>query len=175
MHQNLVEGREAPWSLLVKDMPDNKHRDIDFIIDQLDWEKNLAPNFKGNHYLEPVTASQGDGFHDRWIAYGKVDNFQYFTAKELTVEPGDKATITDNGSYSAIVVQGEGKVNNLKLNCPKLLRFNELSEDEFFATECAAPAGITFENTSATGPLVLLRYFGPEINLEAPSMGAYRP
>ena len=175
MHQNLVEGREAPWTLLVKDMPDNKHRDIDFIIDQLDCEKNLAPNFKGNHYLEPVTASQGDGFHDRWIVYGKVDNFQYFTAKELTVEPGDKATITDNGSYSAIVVQGEGKVNNLKLNCPKLLRFNELSEDEFFATECAAPAGITFENTSATGPLVLLRYFGPEINLEAPSMGAYRP
>ncbi len=174
MYQNLVEGREVPWSLLVKDMPIDKHRDIDFIIDQLDWEKNLDPNFKDNHYLEPVTASRGEGFHDRWIVYGKVDDFQYFTAKELTVLPGGKATITDNGAYSAIVVQGEGQANKLRLNCPKLLRFNELSEDEFFATERAAQAGITFENTSATEPLVLLRYFGPEVNPEAPAMGAYK-
>ena len=174
MYQNLVEGREVPWSLLVKDMPIDKHRDIDFIIDQLDWEKNLDPNFKDNHYLAPVTASKGEGFHDRWIVYGKVDDFQYFTAKELTVEPGGKATITDNGAYSAIVVQGEGHANKLRLNCPKLLRFNELSEDEFFATESAAQAGITFENTSATEPLVLLRYFGPEVNPEAPAMGAYK-
>ncbi len=174
MYQNLVEGREVPWSLLVKDMPEDKHQDIDFIIDQLDWEKNLDPNFKDNHYLEPVTATKGEGFHDKWIVYGKVDDFQYFTAKELTVEPQSKVTITDNGAYSAIVTQGAGNANKLRLNCPKLLRFNELSEDEFFATESAAKAGITFENTSATEPLVLLRYFGPEVNPEAPSMGAYR-
>ena len=174
MYQNLVEGREVPWSLLVKDMPENKHQDIDFIIDQLDWEKNLDPNFKNNHYLEPVTASKGEEFHDRWIVYGKVDDFQYFTAKELTVEPGGQAIITDNGAYSAIVVQGEGHANKLKLNCPKLLRFNELSEDEFFATESAAQTGITFKNTSATEPLVLLRYFGPEVNPQAPSIGAYK-
>jgi len=174
MYQNLVEGREVPWSLLVKDMPADKHRDIDFIIDQLDWKKNLDPNFKDKHFLEPVTASKGEEFHDRWIVYGKVDDFQYFTAKELTVEPGGRATIVDNGAYSAIVVQGEGRANKLRLNCPKLLRFNELSEDEFFATECAAQAGITFENTSATEPLVLLRYFGPEVNPEAPAMGAHR-
>lgn len=174
MYQNLVEGREVPWSLLVKDMPEDKHQDIDFIIDQIDWEKNLDPNFKDNHYLEPVTASKGEGFHDRWIVYGKVDDFQYFTAKELTVEPQSKVTITDNGAYSAIVTQGEGQANKLRLNCPKLLRFNELSEDEFFATESAAREGITFENTSSTEPLVLLRYFGPEVNPEAPEMGAHR-
>ncbi len=39
MYQNLVEGREVPWSLLVKDMPKSKHKDIDFIVDQLDWRK----------------------------------------------------------------------------------------------------------------------------------------
>ena len=79
MYQNLVEGREVPWSLLVKDMPEESHQDIDFIIDQIDWEKNLDPNFKDKHYLEPVTSEKGDGFHDRWIVYGKVDGFQYFT------------------------------------------------------------------------------------------------
>jgi hypothetical protein len=35
-------------------------------------------------------------------------------------------------------------------------------------TEQAAKAGVTFENTSATEPLVCLPYFGPEVNPEAP-------
>ena len=70
--------------------------------------------------------------------------------------------------------QGEGKANKLRLNCPKLLRFNELSQDEFFATESAAQAGVTFENTSETEPLVCLRYFGPEVNPDAPAMGAHK-
>jgi hypothetical protein len=29
-------------------------------------------------------------------------------------------------------------------------------------------------NTSETEPLVTLRYFGPEVNPDAPEMGAYR-
>ena len=174
MYQNLVEGREVPWLLLVKDMPKDKHKDIDFIIDQLDWEKNTDPNFKDNHYLEPVTAEKGEGSHDKWIVYGEVDGFQYFTAKELTVDPGQTVTIKDNGAYSLTVVQGEGFANKLRLNCPKLLRFNELSQDEFFATEGAARAGITFKNSSDTEPLVCLRYFGPEVNPDAPAMGAHK-
>ena len=92
MYQNLVEGREVPWSLLVKDMPKSKHKDLDFIVDQLDWEKNVDPNFKDNHYLEPVPVAdtRKEGFVDRWIVYGKVDGEQLFTAKELTVDPGAK-------------------------------------------------------------------------------------
>src|SRR5947199_157131 len=53
MYQSLVEGREVPWALLVKDMPREKHRDLEFIVDQLDWEANVDPHFKENHYLEP--------------------------------------------------------------------------------------------------------------------------
>jgi hypothetical protein len=71
-------------------------------------------------------------------------------------------------------VQGEGFANKLRLNCPKLLRFNELSNDEFFCTEAAAQQGVTFKNTSLTEPLVALRYFGPEVNPNAPAMGAYK-
>ena len=54
-------------------------------------------------------------------------------------------------------MQGEGQANKRRLTCPKLLRFNELSEDEFFITEAAAKAGVTFKNTYATEPLVMLR------------------
>jgi len=39
MFQSIVEGRYVPWSLLVKDMPEDKHQDLDFIMGQLDWEK----------------------------------------------------------------------------------------------------------------------------------------
>lgn len=174
MYQNLVEGREVPWSLLVKDMPEDKHQDVDFIIDQLDWEGNLDPNFKDNHYLEPIVDTEDDAHADRWIVYGRIKKDQFFSAKELTVYPGGKVTITDNGATSIIVVQGEGLANNMRLNCPKLIRFNELTQDEIFITEGAAKAGVTYQNTSTTEDLVILRYFGPEVNPQAPNVGDYK-
>jgi hypothetical protein len=173
MYQSMVEGRYVPWELLVKDMPESKHHDLDFIVAQLDWEANVDPNFKDNHYLDPVLANGGpkDGFTDRWIVYGKINGKQYFTAKELTVEPGMKCTITDKGAFGLTCVQGSGKINGLRLNSPNLIRFTELTEDEFFCTEDGARQGITFENTSQTEPLVCLRYFGPDVNPSAPEIG----
>jgi hypothetical protein len=41
-------------------------------------------------------------------------------------------------------------------------------------TEDGAKAGVSFTNTSETEPMVILRYFGPEVNPDAPKMGAYR-
>jgi hypothetical protein len=176
MYQSLVEGREVPWSLLVKDMPESKHQDLDFIVNTLDWEANVDPSFKDNHYLAPVPVAdtRSEGYVDRWIVYGKINGKQYFTAKELTVDPGTKCTVKDNGAYGLIVTQGKGKMNQLDLDCPKLIRFVEMTQDEVFCTETAAKAGVVFENTSPTEPLVVLRYFGPDVNPEAPQVGAYR-
>jgi hypothetical protein len=173
MYQSLVEGREVPWSLLVKDMPKSKHRDLDWIVDQLDWAANVDPKFKDHHYLEPVPVSdtRKAGYMDRWIVYGKIAGEQLFTAKELTVEPGVNCSIKDNGAYGLICVQGHGKINGHPLNSPKLIRFTELTEDEYLCTEDGAKAGVTYENTSETEPLVVLRYFGPEVNPNAPEVG----
>src|SRR5947209_5934799 len=104
MYQSLVEGREVPWALLVKDMPREKHRDLDFIVEQLDWEANVDPNLKQNHFLQPIPVAdtRKDGFVDRWIVYGKVRGEQLFSAKELTIDPGAKAAIRDNGAYGLI-------------------------------------------------------------------------
>jgi hypothetical protein len=33
MFQNIVEGRDVPWDLLVKDVPEDKHQDLDYIIE----------------------------------------------------------------------------------------------------------------------------------------------
>jgi hypothetical protein len=168
MYQSLVEGREVPWSLLVKDVPKKHHHDLDYLVDQLDWKGNTDDHFKKNHYLEPIPVKGVPG--DKWIVYGKVDGEQLFTAKELTLEPRAKCTIKDNGAYGLITVQGSGRMNRLKLDCPKLIRFHELTEDEVFCTESAAKAGVEFENMSDVEPLVVLRYFGPEVNPDAPSL-----
>ncbi len=176
MYQNLVEGREVPWSLLVKDMPKEKQKDLDFIVSELDWEANVDPNFKENHYLEPVPVAdtRKEGYVDRWIVYDKINGQQSFTAKELTIDPGTRCTIKDGGAYGLIVVQGQGKMNKLNLDCPKMIRFHEMTEDEVFCTENAAKVGVVFENTSTVEPLVMLRYFGPDANPDAPKLGAYK-
>ena len=174
MYQSLVEGRPVPWDLLVKDMPKDRHRDLDFIVEQLDWEKNVDPDFKANRYLEPVIAASGDGWAYRWVIFGRFDGFEPFTAKELTVEPGASCTVADRGAYGLICVQGSGTINCEPLSSPTMIRFRELTQDEFFCTEDGARRGVEFRNTSAVEPLVCLRYFGPETNPDAPQVGAHR-
>ena len=87
---------------------------------------------------------------------------------------GVKAAVLDNDAYGLISVQVSGKINGQQLNSPKRIRFHKLTEDEYFCAEDGTKTGVTFENTSETEPLVTLRYFGPEVNPDAPAMGAHR-
>ena len=171
MYQNIVEGRYVPWSLLVKDMPKEKHHDLDFIVGQLDWERNVDPNFKESNYLEPITANSGDGWQDDWIVYGRVDGEQLFSAKRLTLQPGAKCTMNDPGASGWITVQGKGRMGNLPLQTATMIRFGAEADDEVFITHEAATAGIEIEN-NGNEPLEGLRYFGPDTFDEVPEVGA---
>jgi hypothetical protein len=175
MYQSMVEGRAVPRSLLTKDFPREKQDNNKYLVDALDWERNVDPNFKDNNYLEPIVCSGSakEGFFDRWIVYGRIDGEQLFTAKELTIHPGVKVTIQDGGAYGWITVQGEGRVNGMTLQTPAMIRFGQMTEDEVFVTAPAAAEGVTFENTG-TEPLVGLRYFGPEAQKNAPNVGDHK-
>ncbi|MGD9646476.1 MAG: hypothetical protein AB7U73_12245 [Pirellulales bacterium] len=175
MFQSLVEGREVPWSLLVKDVPKEKHRDLDFIISQLDWVKNVDTHFKEHNYLEPIVdeSRSGKGFTDRWIVYGRIDGQQLFSAKELTLEPGAKCKLQDPGASGWITVQGRGRIGKLALQTPAMIHFGEDTEDEVFITHDAANAGVEVENTGSE-PLVSLRYFGPDTHAKLPAVGDAR-
>ena len=173
MYQNIVEGRYVPWSLLVKDMPEEKHQDLDFIVGQLDWEKNVDPDFKDNNYLEPIMADSGDGWVDDWIVYGRVDGEQLFSARRLTLQPGAKCTIKDGGASGWITVQGKGHMGRLNLQTPAMIRFGAETEDEVFISHEAATAGVEFENTGSE-PLEGLRYFGPDTFDQVPNVGDYK-
>ncbi|WP_437193707.1 class I mannose-6-phosphate isomerase [Planctomicrobium sp. SH527] len=173
MYQSLVEGRMVPRSLLTKDFPEEFHNNNEYLVNALDWEKNVDPNYRDSNYLEPVVSEQGDGWVDNWIVYGKVDGKQLFTAKEMTLQPGAKCTIKDGGAYGLVTVQGRGKIGKLDLQTPVMIRFGEITEDEVFVTAKKAREGVTFENTG-TEPLVSLRYFGPDAQPKAPANGAWK-
>jgi hypothetical protein len=175
MFQSLVEGREVPWSLLVKDMPEEKHHDLDFIVGQLDWEKNVDTHFMQSNYLEPIIdpSHSGDGYTDRWITYGLIDGQQLFSAKELTIGPGVKCTLQDPGASGWITVQGRGRMGHLPLQTPAMIQFGAETEDEIFITFQAAAAGVEIENTGSE-PLVGLRYFGPGTFKSLPDIGDHR-
>lgn len=175
MYQSMVEGRAVPRSLLTKDFPKDKHDDNAYLVDALDWEGNVNPQFKDSAYLEPIPVADTakDGYVDRWIVYGKVAGEQLFTAKELTVQPGARCVIQDGGAYGWITVQGRGRIAKLKLQTPAMIRFGELTEDEVFVTAKAATDGVEVENTG-TEPLVSLRYFGPNAQPDAPNVGDHR-
>jgi hypothetical protein len=175
MFQSIVEGRYVPWSLLVKDMPKDKHQDLDFIIGQLDWEKNVDTHFKDSNYIEPIvdTERSGPGYTDKWIVYGSIDKQQLFSAKELTVEPGAKCVLKDPGASGWITVQGKGTIGKLALQTPAMIRFGENTEDEVFISHEAATRGVEVVNTGAE-PLVGLRYFGPDVHTNMPANGAWK-
>jgi len=175
MFQSIVEGRYVPWSLLVKDVPKDKHQDLDFIIDQLDWEKNVDTHFKEHNYLEPIVdqANSGRGYTDRWIVYGRIDEEQLFSAKELSIDPGAKCTLKDPGASGWITVQGKGRMGKLNLQTPALIRFGQETEDEVFISCEAATRGVEIENTGSE-PLVGLRYFGPDVHSKLPNVGDHK-
>jgi hypothetical protein len=173
MFQSLVEGRYVPWELLVKDVPEEKKNDMDYLVSLLDWDANINPRFKESHYLEPVPAddTSGEGYQDNWVIYGKVHGRDLFAAKELTVEPGAEVTIRDQGPSGAILVEGRGLVGVHQAETTTYVRFGDATADEFFITEARAQEGYLVRNTG-TEPLVLLRYFGPGYNSEMPKIGS---
>jgi hypothetical protein len=119
-------------------------------------------------------ANTGEGYTDKWVCYGDVAGKQYFSAKELTVAPGAKCTIKDSGATGIITVQGRGRINHLPLESPTMIRFGEMTEDEVFVSAKRAQEGYEVENLGKECPLVLLRYFGPDVNPHAPKVGDHK-
>ena len=47
------------------------------------------------------------------------------------------------------------------LETPALIRYGELTHDEYFVSEAAAKRGVTIVNESDCDPIVMLKHFGP--------------
>jgi hypothetical protein len=162
MFQSMVEGRAVPWDLLVKDVPREHHRDLDYIISMLNWEANVDPEFAKNRLFHPLPvkpeAEMNDaGYSEKWIVYSTP----HYSAKELTVFPGRSVLMTDAAAYGLIVVQGWGSVGKMEVETPSVIRYGEMTKDELFVTASAATQGVRVTNRSDKENLVMLKHFGP--------------
>jgi hypothetical protein len=162
MFQSLVSEVPLDWGMLTKDVPEDKKHDLDYIVSLVDWEANVDPFFKANHFLlpkpvHPIEEMEAAGYRDMWVVYGSP----LFSAKELTVLPNRTVTIQDPGPYGAVVVQGAGQVGRWSVESPAMIRFGQLTDDEFYVSAQAAQEGVRIHNPSSTDPLVVLKYFGP--------------
>jgi hypothetical protein len=167
MFQSLVSEVPIDWSLLVKNVPAELSHDLDYIVSMIDWENNTRPDFKAAYFREPLPVRPLDemtsaGYIEKWIVYGNA----YIAAKELTVLPGRSVTIRDSGPYGMIMLQGHGTMGVWPIETPTLLRFGQLSNDEYFVSCQAAAEGVKISNPSQTDPIVMLKHFGP--NHESP-------
>jgi len=161
--QSQVEGRCNKRDTLVKDIPQDKYYDYDYLISILDWDLNIDPNFKENRHLVPVPVSEEvdmleNGFSEKWIVYGS----RHFCAKELTIKPGRTVSVKDAQAYGLIMMQGHGTMNKRKIETPAMIRFGQLTSDEMFVTEAAARAGVVIKNESESEDIVMLKHFGPD-------------
>ncbi len=168
MYQSLVEGRAVPWDLLVKDVPPEHHRDLDYLIEMMDWPANTDPEFAEHRLFEPkpvrdVEAMHDGGYQDNWVVYSTP----HYSAKELTVLPGRSVKMHDAAAYGMILTQGFGSIGKHEVETPSLIRFGQMTQDELFVTADAASAGVEIVNKSKTENLVMLKHFGPG-NPDAP-------
>ena len=162
MFQSKVDGRIVDWSLLVKDVKPEFSHDLDYLISMLDWDANVNPEFAKTNKTKPRPVKahaemEDQGYRELWITYGTP----HYSAKELTVLPGRSVKISDKAAYGAILTQGHGRIAKQSISTPSMIRFGDMTEDEFFVTAAAAEAGVLVENLSSSDPLVMLKHFGP--------------
>ena len=162
MWESWSNNREVPPHLVWKDVPSEHHGDYDYLMNQLDWEANVDPNFALNRYCAPVRTGRSlaeidAGWQERWITYKSP----HFSAKELRVAPGADVVLSEQAAYGAIVIGGNGRLGDMNVAAATLIRFGELSSDEVFVSYEAASRGLRVRNDSETDTLVLLKHFGP--------------
>jgi hypothetical protein len=163
MYENITHDQVVPKELLWKDTPKDKQGDVDWLLSVIDWDLNVDPDFAKNRFMRPkpvrpVKEMEAEGYIENWICYKSTA----FSAKELTVLPGRTVTIKDGGCYGFITMQGHGKFGVWDIETPALIRYGQLTYDEYFVTEKADKEGVKITNPSKSDPIVLLKHFGPD-------------
>ena len=163
MYQSLVNEAIIPEELLWNGTPPDQIGNYDQLMGVIDWELNTNPNLLETRFMQPKPVKDAaemaaEGYSEVWVCYRS----DAFSAKELTVFPGQTVTIKDAAAYGIIVMQGHGKFGVWDIETPALIRYGQLTNDEFFVSESAAVEGVTIHNPSSTDPIVILKHFGPK-------------
>lgn len=161
MYQSVLYGGQCVGEeLLWKNCPEEELGNLDYLVEMIDWERNADPEFYEHRFMAPLPArpaaeTAAEGYAEEWICYKSP----MVCAKRLTVLPGHTVTICDSAAYGMICIQGSGCFGGFELGSPALIRYGQLTNDEFFVSENAAKAGVVIKNASAYDNIVILKHF----------------
>ena len=154
--ENVTMGEVNPHNLLTDCAPEDEKDDLEAIFAQINWEESTRKDYKEVYFRAPKPLEKTqEGLQEAWVAYAN----EWIAAKEVTVAPGAQVTLTDQACYCALVVQGHGTFGVFECEAPGMLRYGDISGDEYFVSERAAKKGICIRNTSSYEPLVILQNF----------------
>lgn len=167
MYQSVLYGGQCvPESLLWKDCPPEELGNFDYLMDVMDWDLNVDPEFSRHRFMAPMSTHPAAavpelGYNEEWICY----KCREASAKRLTVLPGRTVTIKDQAAYGIICLQGHGRFGVWDLETPTLIRYGQLTHDEYFVSELAAKEGVTITNLSDSEEIVILKHFAENPDL----------
>jgi hypothetical protein len=166
MLQALVAGQIISKELLFKDVrqEDREKRGERAILEHIDWEVSGDPYFYENRHISPqmVEETEQEGGQEHWIYY----NTTKFSGKRLVVKPGQRFTSVDKGVYNILVWQGRGRYDGHEIEA------GNFGFDELLVSHGRATVPIAVENTGAED-LMIFKFFGPDINLDVPTIPRY--
>jgi len=135
------------------------------VLKQLDWEANGDPYFYENHRLFPqiIEKTKQDGGEEYWIYY----NTNKFSGKKLTVKPGKSFKSIDAGVYNIFVMSSKGTFDGIEIES------GDFYKEELLVCHDAAVKPLTVKNTGSKD-LKIIKFFGPDINNNAPVIKKYK-
>ncbi|HEX9118626.1 MAG TPA: hypothetical protein VGA61_21345 [Anaerolineae bacterium] len=166
MLQALNAGNIISKDLLFKDVTPEDRATLgeEAILRQIDWEISGDPFFYENRRTYPhlVAGSRQEGGEEYWIYY----NTTKFSGKKMLVRPGCKYTSIDNGVYNILVWRGKGVYDGYEVEA------GHFGMDELLISHARATTPIVVENTGDED-LMVIKFFGPDINLDVPLIPHY--
>ena len=164
VYENVTSDEVNAIESLNENCPEDKKDDLDYIMSLMDWDANVDPHYRKKYFRPPVETEAPEGAVEKWVVYANP----WVGAKELTVLPGQTVTIKDAAAYGCVTVQGHGTFGPHDCEAAIMLRYGQMSADEFFVSEKAAKEGVVITNHSKVEPLVMLKHFAPN-NKEIPA------
>ena len=162
MLQALVAGKIISKELLFKDVrkEDRERLGERAVLNQVDWELSGDPYFYENRHTSPqlIAETRQPGGEEYWIYY----NTTRFSGKKLVVKPGQKFKSVDNGVYNILVWRGRGLYDGHEIEV------GNFQKDELLVSHAKATTPIWVENTGLTQDLHIIKFFGPDVNLDVP-------
>ena len=166
MLQALNAGKIISKEMLYTDVAPDRRKALGerAALEWVDWPVNGDPWFFENHHVAPtlVPGSEQPGGREEWL----FSNTLKFSGKRLTLAPGATYTSLDKGVYNILVFSGEGTFGDVPV------RGGAPGRDELLVVHERAVVPLTVLNTGRES-LVIVKFFGPDINLDTPRIAPY--